>query len=267
MTPRDCSGLAVTGPTAAATMQPEANRASSRSVTPSASAADSQAWAPGAEVKTTASISPSAAARTEAARATGSGGGPQRYTTRLATTAPAAASSVSRPSAPAPWCCTAIRCPATPSASSRSRISAEVSDSATQSACSPAAWIAPRALGPRATIRAPRSTSTSSSARPAASAASTHPRNPMPVVTTTVSGGAASRSLVSSSSCSSCSCGTMLSAGAWRTIAPRRDRAEPSSPERRSAVTSTTQPLITCPRGWLMRYPRAGRSRPRPPRR
>ena len=82
---------------------------------------------------------------------------------------------------------------------------------------------------------------------PAASAASTQPRKPMPVVTTTASGGAASRALVSRSSCSSWWFGTMLRAGAWRTVAPRLVRAEASSAERRSAVTSTTHPAMTCP--------------------
>ena len=63
--PRSCSGLAVTGPTAAATMQPDGEPGQQ----PVADALrrrrrPARRAAPGAEVKTTASISPSAAAAT-----------------------------------------------------------------------------------------------------------------------------------------------------------------------------------------------------------
>ncbi len=85
----------------------------------------------------------------------------------------------SRPSSPAPWCWTAIRWPRTPSVARKSAISADVSDSATQSARRPAAWSAPRAFGPRATSRTPSRTSSSSSASPAASAVSSQPRKPI----------------------------------------------------------------------------------------
>ena len=70
------------------------------------------------------------------------------------------------PSSPAPCRCTAIRWCSTPSASRNSAISAEVSDSATQSARSPAAWSAPRAFGPRATSRTSARTVTRSSPEP-----------------------------------------------------------------------------------------------------
>ena len=76
--------------------------------------------------------------------------------------------------------------------------------------------MAPRALGPRATIRARASTAVSRSASPTASAASIQPRKPMPVVTTTMSGGSSSSSRVAAMSRASSSLGTMLSAGACR---------------------------------------------------
>ncbi|CPU66977.1 Uncharacterised protein [Mycobacteroides abscessus] len=68
----------MTGPTAAATIDPSWNRDTTSRPTPCSSAALSHASAPGAEVNTTASISPTAAASTDARSASGSGGGPQR---------------------------------------------------------------------------------------------------------------------------------------------------------------------------------------------
>lgn len=85
-----------------------------------------------------------------------------------------------------------------------------------------------------------------SPASPAVSAVSSHPRNPMPVVTTTVSGAAASNPRVASSSAGSSRCGTIDNAGACRTMAPRRVSAASMSPDRRSAVTRTTYPARVC---------------------
>ena len=116
-------------------------------------------------------------------------------------------------------------------------ISALVSDSATQSAVSPAAWIAPRALGPRATIRVPREHRDERLVeQPAASAASIQPRNPMPVVTTTMSGGSASSDRVPSSSAASSMCGhhaeRRARAGRRHRGARARRRARPTDGRR-----------------------------------
>ena len=157
-------------------------------------------------------------------------------------TAPPPCSAFSMPSSPAPWCCTATCRPSTPSVRSSCTISADVSDSATQSGTRPAAWSAPRALGPRATIRVCARASTRSWPRPDASAVSNQPRNPMPVVTTSTSGGSATSSRVAASRPASSRWDSTPSADAVVTSAPRRCRAPDSSSARRWAVTSTVVP-------------------------
>ena len=209
---------------------------------PSRRAAATHSSAPGAEVNRTASTSPAPAASTERRTASASGGGPHRYTVRLTTSAPCPSKSSSSPSAPDPWCCTAMRRPSTPSARRYAPSSVDVSDSATQSAVSPACWIAPRAFGPRATIWAPSNAACRSSSSPASSAASIQPRNPTPVLATTISGGFAMSSRVRAMRASSSMCGTIVSAGACRTVAPWRSRAAASSPERRSTAITMVQP-------------------------
>ena len=161
---------------------------------------------------------------------------------RLTTSAPAASKTSSSPSAPEPWCCTATRLRETPSASRNCSSSAAVSDSATQSADRPACWIAPRAFGPRATIWAGRIAPRNSSSSPASSTASIQPRNPTPVVTTTMSGGSAMSSRDRAISSSSSMWGTIVSAGASRTVAPCRSSAAVSSPERRSTGSRIVHP-------------------------
>lgn len=156
------SGAAVMGPTATVTSEPSRQRALSRSSAPAPADTSSPAGSPsaplenesshaetpGADVNTMASASPSAALMAQRASSAGSAGGPHLYTMRLSTSAPASANCSSRPSAPEPWCWSAMRAPSTPSARRNCASSAEVSDSATQSALRPAAWIAPRAPGP-----------------------------------------------------------------------------------------------------------------------
>lgn len=66
-----------------------------------------------------------------------------------------------------------------------------------------------------------------------------------------VVGGYAMSARVPASSAVSSWFGTMLTAGAYGITAPGRARAAPSSPERRSAVTSTTQPAMTWSMGSL----------------
>src|SRR5690554_4350093 len=93
-------------------------------------------------------------------------------------------------------------------------------------------------------------TASNGSASPAASAASIHARKPTPVVATTTSGGLAISARVSAISFASSRCDTVDSAGAKRTVAPRRSRAVASSRLRRSAVISITHPASGCP-NWL----------------
>lgn len=135
-----------------------------------------------------------------------------------------------------------MRLPRTPSARRNSSSSAAVSDSATQSAERPACWIAPRAFGPRATICAGRIASRNASSMPASSTASIHPRKPTPVVTTTTSGRSAISALDRAISSSSSMCGTIVSAGASRTVAPCRSSAAVSSPDRRSTGRRIVHP-------------------------
>ena len=127
------------------------------SSTPSRRAAVSHSAAPGADVNSTASTSPAAVATTERR----DGRGIRRRTPAVdgeahdigAVRARRARRGRRRPSRGA---ARRSRRPATPSARRYSPSSMDVSDSATQSAVSPACWIAPRALGPRATICARR---------------------------------------------------------------------------------------------------------------
>ena len=192
------------------------------------------ACAPGADVNTTASISPAAAARTEA----GERGGVRRRPPPVDDEALHVGAGLGE------GLVEAVRAgavvlhrdarPATPSPSMTSAISAAVSDSATQSADSPAAWIAPARLGPRATIRARASTSRRAPASPAASAASIHPRKPTPVVATTTSGGFAR----------TCGCPRRAARRrcAARCSAPARADGRPATLERRRQLRPTADP-------------------------
>ena len=74
--------------------------------------------------------------------------------------------------------------------------------------------MAPRAFGPRASTVEPSMAEVSFSARPQVSAASIQPRNPMPVVATTMSSGAPRQRSVASRSWLSSDSGTILIAGA-----------------------------------------------------
>lgn len=147
-----------------------------------------------------------------------------------------------KPGTGSPCSWTTTRRPATPSSSSRSRTSAIDSDAGDQDSLSPAARIAPRTLGPRASSSTRRSRASRVSPSPQPSAASIQPRKPIAVVATTTSGPrSSSRSVAASSSVSSGS-GTIRSAGARMTTAPRRSRRAHSSSARRAAVTPTVKP-------------------------
>ena len=250
--PRSCSGLAVIGPDGGHRRRCRAARARTIwSVTPASSAAASQACGAGRgreddRVDLAGGDRPDGGLDDGGVRAAAPSGTrrgcaperPRRRTPRRARRRPR------RGAAP--------RCPgpATPSSSSTSAISALVSDSATQSAVSPAAWIAPRALGPRATIRVPRSISTE---RLGEARARPRPRSSRgtrcPVVTTTVSGGSASSDRVPREQRARRRCAGPCSA---RGRAGPRPRGDPgrrrARPDRRSAVMSTTQPA----RVWSM---------------
>ena len=157
--------------------------------------------------------------------------------------------------------------PRHPSASRYCRISAAVSDSATQSACSPAAWIAPRALGPRAMIRAAAEDLQQLVGQAGGVGGLDPPAEPDAGRTTTMSGGLASIPLWLSRLRRPGA--ARLSAGACRT-APRGARGG-GALERRSAVTRRRSPPSPSARLLSHRsppptwHPPGRRGSPRPP--
>ena len=219
------------------------------SVTPASSAASSQACAPGADVKTTASISPAA---TAAHRGLDHG--------RVRRRTPAVHDEAADPrTGGGERLVEPVRAGAVvldgDVAAGDALVEQHLGDLGARLGLGDPVGGEPGGLDRAARLGsarddpgAARASRTSGSSSPAASAASIQPRNPMPVVTTTVSGGSASSDRVPSSSAASSMCGTMLSAGACRTAAPRRPRAAASSADRRSAVMSTTRPA----RVWSM---------------
>ena len=203
--------------------------------------------AAGALVKVIASRSPRSTAPIILSMRATSGCMCQRYTGIGTTSAPAARSTVQKSGsgshslvAPCNW--TAIRTPSTPSSSSRSRTSEEDSLSGDHSSRSPAARIAPLAFGPRAISRLSDSARRTASALPHPSAASTHPRKPIPVVATITSGGWAMSSSVTRSSSVSSTSGRMRMVGACITSAPRRSSSTANSSARRAAVIPIVKP-------------------------
>ena len=133
--------------------------------------------------------------------------------------------------------------PATPSLSSTSATSARVSDSATQSAVQPGGLDRAAGLGaarddPGALEHAARAARRARARRPPRSSRGTRCRWSPP----RCPAGRPSSDAGALEQPSSSTCGTMLSAGACRTSAPRRPSAAASSADRRSAVMSTTRP-------------------------
>ena len=146
----------------------------------------------------------------------------------------------------APCSCTAIRQPLMPNSRKYRETSREDSDSGDHSSRRPAARSAPVAFGPRATIRALDNAAVNRSASPHPSAAATQPRNPIPVVAITMSGGSATKASVLRRNSSSSDSATMVIAAALATVGavaaqqraqlagtPRRGDCHPVTGERR----------------------------------
>ena len=169
--------------------------------------------------------------RPSVARPRGRAADPSGRSVRLTTSAPAASNASSSPSAPEPWCCTAIRLPDDALGEQEllelgRRLGLGDPVGGQARLLDRAARLRPAGDDLGAAGCAPRNSSSS----PASSTASIQPRNPTPVVTTTMSGGSAISVRERAMSSSSSMCGTIVSAGARRTAAPCRSSAAVSSP-------------------------------------
>ena len=138
------SGAAVTGPTHAASTGPR----NSRNRCGAAGPASRTLVTAGALVNVTASTWPASTCSTSRRTGAVSSGAVHRYTGTSTTSAPAERSAATNSACGPPCNCTAIRCPATPDASSSRRISSHDSVGADHASDSPAARIAPHSLGP-----------------------------------------------------------------------------------------------------------------------